>query len=213
MVAFIEQFNPIVQALIATLFTWGVTALGSGMIFIAKDISKNLLNGMLGFASGVMIAASYWSLLEPAIELSRGMSVPVWFPAVAGFLLGGLFSIVDKLLPHLLMGEACRKVKFSSAVFFITAMHFTAFLKGWRSGWRLSCCRGELPGVALGLAGVRIQNFPVWQFQPLCVEGWPAGKAFMGSFQAWLNPCGLIGVLATMMMRQICPMPAFAAGR
>ena len=106
MVAFIEQFNPIVQTLLATLYMWTVTALGSGMIFIAKDISKNLLNGMLGFASGVMIAASYWSLLEPAIELSRGMSVPVWFPAVAGFLLGGLFLfIVDKLLPHLHMGE------------------------------------------------------------------------------------------------------------
>ncbi len=66
MVAFIEQFSPIIQALMGTLFTWGVTALGSAMVFLTKEVSRRLLDGMLGFASGVMIAASYWSLLAPA---------------------------------------------------------------------------------------------------------------------------------------------------
>lgn len=106
MVAFIAQFNPIIQALMGTLFTWGVTALGSSLVFLIKEVSRKLLNGMLGFASGVMIAASYWSLLAPAIELSQDLSVPAWFPAAAGFLLGGLFLfMVDKLLPHLHMSQ------------------------------------------------------------------------------------------------------------
>ncbi len=226
MVAFIEQFNPIVQALIATLFTWGVTALGSGMIFIAKDISKNLLNGMLGFASGVMIAASYWSLLEPAIELSRGMSVPVWFPAVAGFLLGGLFLfIVDKLLPHLHMGETVPegpKSSWQRSVLLITAITLHNIPEGLAVGVAFGAAAAGIEGagvasaVALAL-GIGIQNFPegLAVSAPLRREGWPAGKAFMyGQFSGMVEPvAGLIGVLATMMMRQILPYAlAFAAG-
>ena len=72
MVEFISKFSPIIQALFGTLFTWGLTALGAGLVFLVKDVSRKLLNGLLGFASGVMIAASYWSLLAPAIELSEG---------------------------------------------------------------------------------------------------------------------------------------------
>ena len=107
MVQFLEQYSPIVQALMGTFFTWGVTALGSAMVFITKEVSRRLLDGMLGFASGVMIAASYWSLLAPAIELSQNLAVPAWFPAVTGFLMGGAFLFaVDKLLPHLHMGQS-----------------------------------------------------------------------------------------------------------
>lgn len=226
MVAFIEQFNPIVQALIATLFTWGMTALGSGMIFIAKGISKNLLNGMLGFASGVMIAASYWSLLEPAIELSRGMSIPVWFPAVAGFLLGGLFLfIVDKLLPHLHMGETVPegpKSSWQRSVLLITAITLHNIPEGLAVGVAFGAAAAGIEGagvasaVALAL-GIGIQNFPegLAVSAPLRREGWPAGKAFMyGQFSGMVEPvAGLIGVLATMMMRQILPYAlAFAAG-
>jgi len=75
MITFLEKFNPVLQALFATLFTWAVTALGAALIFTAKNISRKLLDGMLGFAAGVMIAASYWSLLAPAIELSQDLSV------------------------------------------------------------------------------------------------------------------------------------------
>ena len=90
--------NPIMQALLATLFTWGVTALGAAPVFFVKTINQKLMDGMLGMAAGVMIAASYWSLLAPAIEMSGGS----WVPATVGFLGGGIFLyVLDKILPHL----------------------------------------------------------------------------------------------------------------
>ncbi len=102
LIDFFSGLNPIYQALIATLFTWFVTAAGAGLVFFFKTIERKALDAMLGFAAGVMIAASYWSLLAPAIEMSEGSSLPAWVPATSGFLLGGGFLwFVDKLLPHL----------------------------------------------------------------------------------------------------------------
>ena len=99
--AFIE-LNPLVQALIGTLFTWGMTALGAALVFTTKNTNQKFLDSMMGLAAGVMIAASFWSLLAPAIEMGEGGSLPSWVPAAVGFLLGGLFLlIVDKMLPHL----------------------------------------------------------------------------------------------------------------
>jgi len=102
MVDFFENFHPVMQALIATLFTWGMTALGATLVFATKTINQRLLDSMLGFAGGVMIAASYWSLLGPAIEMSSDNQIGAWFPAASGFLLGGIFLWgIDKILPHL----------------------------------------------------------------------------------------------------------------
>jgi len=83
--------NTVLQALIATLFTWFVTALGAALVFFFKTINRKVLDGMLGFAAGVMIAASFWSLLAPAIEMAAESSLPAWIPATTGFLMGGLF--------------------------------------------------------------------------------------------------------------------------
>ena len=106
MLSFFERFTPIVQALFGSLFTWGMTALGAAGVFLSKEVNQKVLDGMLGFASGVMIAASYFSLLSPAVEMSAGLTVPQWFPAVIGFLTGGVFLwMVDKILPHLHPGE------------------------------------------------------------------------------------------------------------
>jgi ZIP family zinc transporter len=81
---FFAQINPVWQALVATTFTWMVTALGAATVFLVRQVNRKLLDGMLGFAAGVMIAASYWSLLSPAIEMTRETTnVPVWFPAAA----------------------------------------------------------------------------------------------------------------------------------
>jgi len=94
--------SPIMQAFLATLFTWGVTALGAAMVFAAKDISKRVLDIMLGFAGGVMIAASYWSLLAPAIEMSEHLGVFSFVPATVGFILGAAFlRLIDVFLPNL----------------------------------------------------------------------------------------------------------------
>lgn len=91
MIALVQSLHPVLQALLGTCFTWGVTALGAATVFLRKDLSRRVLDGMLGFAGGVMIAASYWSLLAPAIEMAEGQALPAWFPATAGFLLGGAF--------------------------------------------------------------------------------------------------------------------------
>ena len=106
------ELNPILQALMATLFTWFVTALGASLVFFFKSINKKILNGMLGFAAGIMIAASFWSLLAPAIEMSGGSGISKWAPAVIGFLLGGLFLwLADQILPHLHFGFEIEKAE------------------------------------------------------------------------------------------------------
>ena len=100
-----EGLSAIWQALLATCFTWFVTALGAAVVFFFKDVNKRVLDAMLGFAAGVMIAASFWSLLAPSIEMAEDMSLPSWLPASVGFILGGLFLWgVDKVLPHLHVG-------------------------------------------------------------------------------------------------------------
>jgi len=102
MLDYLQNLHPVTQALLATCFTWSVTALGATTVFITKEVNRKILNSMLGFAAGVMIAASYWSLLAPAIEMSMNNAVPAWVPAALGFLVGGIFLAgADKILPHL----------------------------------------------------------------------------------------------------------------
>ena len=99
---YLVQLHPVTQALIATTFTWILTALGASLVFLTKELSRRTLDGMLGFTGGVMIAASFWSLLDPAIAMSENMAVPIWFPAAVGFFMGASFLFVlDKFLPHL----------------------------------------------------------------------------------------------------------------
>ena len=88
MITFLQNFNPVVQALLGTHFTWGMTALGASVVFLGRELNRKFLDGTLGFAAGVMLAASYWSLLAPAIELSEERAIPAWILAVIGFLLG-----------------------------------------------------------------------------------------------------------------------------
>ncbi len=226
MVAFVEQYSPIIQALIGTLFTWAVTALGSAAVFLTKEVSRKLLNGMLGFASGVMIAASYWSLLAPAIELSHDMAVPGWFPASVGFILGGVFLFtVDKLLPHLHMSQTDPegpKSSWQRSVLLITAITLHNIPEGLAVGVAFGAAAAGIQGAdvasAIALAiGIGIQNFPegLAVSAPLRREGWKAGKAFYyGQFSGMVEPvAGLIGAFATLLMRPILPYAlAFAAG-
>ncbi len=228
MISFISQYNPIIQALIGTLFTWGVTALGAGLVFLTKEVSRNLLNGMLGFASGVMIAASFFSLLLPAIEMSHNMNVPVWLPAVAGFLLGGGFLfMVDKLLPHLHMGMDISeaegpKTSWQRSLLLIIAITLHNIPEGLAVGVAFGAAAAgiEEAGVASAVAlaiGIGIQNFPegLAVSAPLRREGWKLGKSFMyGQFSGMVEPiAGLLGAAATLLMRPLLPYAlAFAAG-
>lgn len=96
-----QNLPPYIQALIAGIITWLLTALGAAAVFIFKRVNDKILNSMQGFAAGIMIAASFWSLLQPAIDYGEGSSVP-WLPAAIGFLLGGLFIRgLDLVIPHI----------------------------------------------------------------------------------------------------------------
>ncbi len=228
MVTFLEQFSPIIQALFGTLFTWGVTALGAAMVFFTKEVSRKLLNGLLGFASGVMIAASYWSLLAPAIEMSENLSVPAWFPATVGFLLGGGFLfVVDKLLPHMHRtdGETYvegPKSSWQRSVLLVTAITLHNIPEGLAVGVAFGAAAAGVEGAgitsAIALAlGIGIQNFPegLAVSAPLRREGWKVGKAFVyGQFSGMVEPiAGVIGAAATLLMRPLLPYAlAFAAG-
>ena len=107
MVDFFQQLNPVVQALLATSFTWAVTAAGAAMVFLQREIRPKLLDAMLGFAAGVMIAASFWSLLAPGIRMAEDLGQIAWLTAAIGFFSGGLFMrLIDYVLPHLHPGMA-----------------------------------------------------------------------------------------------------------
>ncbi len=98
---FVSQ-NPVLLALIGTAGTWLMTAIGAALVFFFKEINRRVLNTMLGFASGVMVAASFWSLLAPAIEMAQGRTLPAWLIAALGFMGGAAFLwLADKLLPHM----------------------------------------------------------------------------------------------------------------
>jgi zinc transporter, ZIP family len=224
----IGQFNPILQALFATLFTWGVTALGAAAVFLTKEINRKVLDMMLGFAAGVMIAASYWSLLAPAIEMSTELGVPGWVPAATGFLLGGAFLWgVDKVLPHLHLGLPDSKAEgiktsWQRSVLLVLAITLHNFPEGLAVGVAFGAAAAGIPeatlagAVALAL-GIGIQNFPegLAVAAPLRREGMSRLKSFsVGQLSGAVEPvAGVIGAAAVYFMRPILPYAlAFAAG-
>ncbi|GAB4472853.1 MAG: ZIP family metal transporter [Anaerolineae bacterium] len=225
---FIEGFHPILQALFATLFTWGVTALGAASVFLTRTINRKLLDTMLGFAAGVMIAASFWSLLAPSIEMAEGMGVPAWFPALLGFLLGALFlRSVDMILPHLHLNQPVSaaeglKTTWQRTILLVLAITLHNFPEGLAVGVAFGAAAAGLPsaGVAGAVAlaiGIGLQNFPegVAVAMPLRREGMSAGRSFWyGQLSAVVEPiAGVLGAALVLLMRPLLPYAlAFAAG-
>ncbi len=220
--------HPAWQALLATTFTWFVTALGAALVFFFRTVDKRLLDGMLGFAAGVMIAASFWSLLAPAIEMASENGGPAWLPAVVGFLLGGacLWGI-DKVLPHLHpglpLGQAEGvKTHWQRSVLLVLAITLHNIPEGLAVGVAFGAVAHNLPSATLAGAvalaiGIGLQNFPEGTAvaAPLRREGMPAAKAFWyGQASALVEPvAGVLGALAVAAMRSLLPYAlAFAAG-
>lgn len=223
---FMQDWSPVAQALVATLFTWGVTALGASSVFFFRTYNQKVLDGLLGFAAGVMIAASYWSLLAPGIEMAEQQGVTPWIPAVIGFLLGGAFMrLVDMTLPHMHM--------------------FTEIVEGPESTWRRSLLlvsamtihnipEGLAVGVAFGAAslgletasiagasalaiGIGLQNFPegIAVSMPLRREGMSPLRCFgWGQFSGMVEPiAAVIGAATVLLVRPLLPYAlSFAAG-
>lgn len=223
-----KGLTPVTQAFLATCFTWFVTAVGAGVVFIFKGVNRKLLDTMLGFAAGVMIAASFWSLLAPAIEMSENMRVPGWIPAAAGFLLGGVFlRIVDKILPHLhsgLAGDKLEGIKTSwqRSVLLVLAVTLHNIPEGLAVGVAFGAVAFNIPSASLSGAialavGIGIQNFPEGAAVsvPLRREGLSPMKSFIyGQASGIVEPiAGVLGAFLVLIMRPILPYAlAFAAG-
>jgi ZIP family zinc transporter len=224
-----KGLNSIWQALIGTLFTWGVTALGAAVVFFFLSINRRLLDGMLGFAAGVMVAASYWSLLAPAIAMAEeDGNGAAWVPAAVGFLLGGLFLWgVDRILPHLHLGfpmEEAEGIKTSwqRSVLLVLAITLHNIPEGLAVGVAFGAVAAGIPSATLAGAmalalGIGLQNFPEGAAIsiPLRREGFGRFKAFMyGQFSGMVEPiAGLLGAAAVLLVRPLLPYAlAFAAG-
>ncbi len=228
MIEFLQQFNPVIQALFATLFTWGVTAVGAACVFLFNKINEKLLDSMLGFAAGVMIAASYWSLIAPAIELSEGKDIPVWLPPTIGFLLGGIFLfIMDKLLPHLHIDKPVEEAegphtKWERSILLVSAITLHNIPEGLAIGVAFGAVAANIEAASLTAAvalaiGIGLQNFPegVAVSMPLRSDGMSKGKSFWyGQLSAIVEPIAAIaGAYFVLAARPVLPYAlCFAAG-
>jgi ZIP family zinc transporter len=224
----LRGFDPVVQALFATLFTWGVTALGASLVFFFKTIDRKVLNGMLGFAAGVMIAASFWSLLAPAIAMAELTSTPPWIPAAVGFLAGGAFLLgVDKILPHLHLNQPIEeaegiKTSWQRSILLVLAITLHNIPEGLAVGVAFGAVAANIPSASLAGAvalaiGIGIQNFPEGAAVsiPLRREGFSRTKSFLyGQASGIVEPiAGVIGAFAVIAMKPILPYAlSFAAG-
>ena len=228
MVTWFAELNPVTQALVATLFTWFLTALGAAFVFFFKSINRKVLDGMLGFAAGVMIAASYWSLLAPAIEMAEEGDLPAWIPATVGFLMGGFFLyLIDKILPHLHLGFPLKeaegiKTGWHRSVLLVLAITLHNIPEGLAVGVAFGALASDLPSATLAGAialalGIGIQNFPEGTAVavPLRREGLTRLKSFWyGQLSGVVEPmAGVLGAFAVILVKPMLPYAlAFAAG-
>ncbi len=226
MVDWFRGLHPIIQALIATCFTWFMTAAGAGGVFLGKELSRKTLDAMLGFAAGVMIAASYWSLLAPAIAMSEDKPIPAWVPATVGFLLGAAFlRLIDRVLPHI-HAQSGEKEGMSSTWRRTTLLVLAITLHNFPEGLAVGVAFGAVAhgfeeatlagAVALGL-GIGIQNFPegLAVSMPLRREKVSKLKSFYyGQLSGVVEPvAGVLGASLVLFARPILPYAlAFAAG-
>ena len=224
---FIQQ-HPVLQALLATIFTWGVTALGAAFVFPFKNVSKTVLDTMMGFAAGVMIAASFWSLLAPAITLAEEEFAVAWIPAAVGFFAGGVFMLgIDKALPHLHVGFARENAEGPStswqrSVLLVLAITIHNIPEGLAIGVAFGAVAAGIPSASIGGAialalGIGLQNMPEGTSVsvPLRREGMHRGKAFWyGQLSGSVEPVSAVfGAAAVLLMRPLLPFAlAFAAG-
>jgi ZIP family zinc transporter len=222
------NLHPVFQALLATLFTWGMTALGAAVALAPWQLSRRTLDGMMGFAAGVMVAASFWSLLAPALEMSKGTALPAWLPALVGFLLGGVFlRVIDGLLPHLHLGFPMTEAEgirtsWRRTTLLIVAITIHNIPEGLAVGVAFGAVASGLPAasfsgaVALAL-GIGIQNLPegLAVSMPLRREGLsPLTSFWYGQLSGVVEPiAGVFGAALVLISRPLLPYAlAFAAG-
>jgi ZIP family zinc transporter len=223
---YFESIDPILAALYATLFTWFLTAFGASFVFFFKNMNRVVLDGMLGFTGGVMIAASFWSLLAPAIEMSKGEGFVKVIPAAVGFGLGALFIFgLDKILPHLHINfQETEGVKspWQRTTLLVLAITLHNIPEGLAVGVLFGGVAAGIPEASIAGAvtlaiGIGIQNFPegIAVSMPLRRMGMSRWKSFMyGQASALVEPvAGVLGAVAVTFFTPLLPYAlAFAAG-
>ena len=227
MINFFQELSPVMQAFLATLFTWGVTMLGASIVFFFREVKKGIMDALLGFSAGVMIAASFWSLLNPAIEMANSMQMISWLVVFLGFFSGGLLLFLgDKLYDF--MQKKMRKREFITShrlkrclmlVFSITLHNIPeGLVVGVAFGSLAYSLEGSTLASALTLAlGIGLQNFPEGSAVslPLRREGLSRKKAFFfGQLSGVVEPiAAIIGTILVLKIQVLLPfLLAFAAG-
>jgi ZIP family zinc transporter len=218
----------ITQALLATVFTWFMTALGASIVFFTGKINAKFMDANLGFAAGVMIAASFWSLLAPSIEMSEELGQIPWLIAASGFMAGGIFMrIIDKFLPHLhpslsMDKKEGIKTSWQRSTLLVLAITLHNFPEGLAVGVAFGALGADLPSATIGGAialaiGIGIQNFPEGAAvsMPLRREGLKKSKSFfLGQASGIVEPiAGVLGATFALYMQDFLPFAlSFAAG-
>lgn len=228
MLEFFLKFNPIMQAFLATLFTWSITAIGAALVFLFKKVNKNVMDAMLGFAAGVMIAASFWSLLEPAIEMAISLKMIPYLVAFTGFFSGGvLLYIGDKIFnffnkKFLGKHKSDSLLKFKRCLLLIFSITLHNIPEGLAVGVAFGSTLYGLEGANVSAAlllslGIGLQNFPEGTAVsvPLRREGMSCKRAFFfGQLSGIVEPiAGVIGALLVLKVQVLLPfLLSFAAG-
>lgn len=221
MIDFFSNYSPILLALIATLFTYGVTVLGAALVFFFKKVNKNIMDAMLGFAAGVMIAASYFSLLSPASEMANNLNMNVTSTLLFGFISGGLLLYIgDKIFSY--FDKNNKDNKFKRCLMLIVSITLHNIPEGLAVGVSFGSIVYGLDGANLNSAfllalGIGLQNFPEGTAVsvPLRREGMSRGKSFFyGQLSAVVEPiAGVLGALLVLKIRLLLPfLLSFAAG-
>lgn len=221
------SLHPIWQALLAGVFTWLVTAIGATAVFWARRINRRLLDSMLGFSGGVMLAASYWSLLAPSIRIAERGPLPAWVPAIVGFLMGGaVLWGLDKVLPHLHLEASLEEAEgphttLHRATLLVAAITLHNIPEGLAVGVAFGgLLTGAETNISAAIAltiGIGLQNFPegLAVAMPLRGEGMSRSKSFWyGQLSAIVEPvaavagCGAVWAAAPVLPYAL----SFAAG-
>ena len=226
--SYFAGLSPVTQALLASLFTWGVTAIGAATVFFTTKVHRRFLDLSLGFAAGVMIAASFWSLLAPSIALAEEMGMIPWLPAVVGFLLGGaLIRLADAILPHLHLFKPLREAEgthtnWTRSALLVIAITLHNIPEGLAIGVSFGAAGMGMANATLGAAvalaiGIGLQNAPEGSAisLPLRGDGMSRFKAWWyGQLSAAVEPLAAVaGAAGVLLMRPVLPYAlAFAAG-
>lgn len=218
------ELNPVLLSLFATLFTWSVTALGAALVFFFKKVNRNVMDAMLGFAAGVMIAASFWSLLDPGINLAVELGKNAWLVAAVGFLSGGIVLYLGDKICSRFMGlfKSTNKSGIKRSLLLISSITLHNIPEGLAVGVAFGSLMYDSSEAAVLSAlvfalGIGLQNFPEGSAVslPLRREGFSRGKSFFyGQLSGVVEPiAGVVGALLVTRIRSILPFfLCFAAG-